>query len=97
MSFSDCLRPQPNKIAIERGQARTDRHAHQNAPKTRIRPSLPTQAIKPLSKPDDPNLCIPIKICAALVRVCPNHLEFPSLALEFLHFCAFGPATWHAV
>ena len=30
-----------------------------------------------------------IKICAALVRVCPDHLEFPRLAFESLHFRTF--------
>jgi len=54
----------------------------------------PDTSHQPLSEPEEPNLGIPIKICAALCVFAPIiHV----LSLEYLQFRAFEPATWHAV
>src|SRR5260370_31623765 len=68
-------------MATDSGRTRSDRQAHYGAPEAGIWPPVVTQAINRSRNRTTPNLGTPIIICAAPVRVCADHSEFPCLVV----------------
>ncbi len=88
---------QRNKIVTERSRTRSDRQAHQHAPEGRICPRLLTQATSRSRTPTSQISASRSKSVQPWCVFAPIIQNFHVLSLEYLHFRAFEPATWHAV